>query len=348
MPLTNDFKPFATDGGANVENQAAYAADPTTGTGFTSGVATSQKLNKVWRQSSFVAALLQQFVAETLNSDSLDDGDLAAHVVRFRNALAAGATNPIGLGTLRGARASNNAVSPNTKIDVNADQVALADSAGHLTLVTPSGAITCDAGAAGPVANGRDQAGAFGNSTWLYAYLIYKPSTATLATLISATPPESFDGSTLPTLYTSWAFVEPVYKDGSGNLLGHKLTGSLVAYEARQIVLNQGQATAETAFSLAAVVPPRCDAVLLDTVAERGDPTVTTASGVARLRWKAGKDFKVYDMINRYSSTTTSFSFLPCSLEVPGVQQLLYAWDGAVNNRHLSVWVTGFRVRNGS
>jgi hypothetical protein len=41
---TTDILPFALGTGANVETQAAYAADPTTSSGFLSGIAAAIKL----------------------------------------------------------------------------------------------------------------------------------------------------------------------------------------------------------------------------------------------------------------------------------------------------------------
>ena len=83
----NDFLPFATGAGANVENQASYAADPSTAAGFAAGIAQSQKLNKVWRQSSFVAAGVAQFIMNQAGIDVLDDGDLTGFVTKLTEAL---------------------------------------------------------------------------------------------------------------------------------------------------------------------------------------------------------------------------------------------------------------------
>lgn len=83
---TTDIIPFATDPSANVESQAAYEADPQTATGFTSGIAKAEKLNKVWRQSSFIAAGIANFcVAQGV--DVPDDGDLGALVTEIETAL---------------------------------------------------------------------------------------------------------------------------------------------------------------------------------------------------------------------------------------------------------------------
>lgn len=86
MP-TNDFKPFATGGGANVISQADYIIATWLATGFpTTGMdktAYSNALNKVWRQSAFMAAMIGQFIETELAIDVLDDGDLNGKTTNF-------------------------------------------------------------------------------------------------------------------------------------------------------------------------------------------------------------------------------------------------------------------------
>lgn len=77
MPA-NNFLPFALDVGANVMSQADYDALAQRTSGFLSGVALSDQLNKVWRQSSFMTAALAKAMFDELGVDLLDDGDLAA------------------------------------------------------------------------------------------------------------------------------------------------------------------------------------------------------------------------------------------------------------------------------
>lgn len=79
MALQNDFLPFATGGSANVLTQAQYAAliSSVIANGFSSGVAQSAQLNKVWRQSSIMAAVLAQFAADYSGQNSTDDGTTA-------------------------------------------------------------------------------------------------------------------------------------------------------------------------------------------------------------------------------------------------------------------------------
>lgn len=86
MP-TNDFLPFATGGGANVISQPDYAALPALPTGFQSGVAKSQQLNKVWRQSSIMAAVLAQFISDQTGQDALDDGTIATLLANLKQSM---------------------------------------------------------------------------------------------------------------------------------------------------------------------------------------------------------------------------------------------------------------------
>ena len=91
---TNDFVPFAASGGANVETQAAYIADSTIlANGFSSGIASSLKLNKVWRQSSIISAIVGQFIADMSGANSIDDGTTATLLNNFKK-LIGGRTLP--------------------------------------------------------------------------------------------------------------------------------------------------------------------------------------------------------------------------------------------------------------
>lgn len=78
MVPTNDFLPVATSVGANVESQAAYAADATRTLGQQPGVASSAFNNKALRQAAWIAATLAQFLANTTGNNVLDDTNQAA------------------------------------------------------------------------------------------------------------------------------------------------------------------------------------------------------------------------------------------------------------------------------
>lgn len=87
--MASDFLPFATAVGANVEAQADYAADSSTGLGFSSGIASSAKFNKAMRQATFVAAAIASWMTQTTGASVSDDGVLANFVTKFAQAVAA-------------------------------------------------------------------------------------------------------------------------------------------------------------------------------------------------------------------------------------------------------------------
>lgn len=77
MPGTNDFLPFATGVTANVDLQAAYAANPQTGTGQQPGLARSAFNNKALRQATSIAAALAQYLVNVTGLNAVDDGNQA-------------------------------------------------------------------------------------------------------------------------------------------------------------------------------------------------------------------------------------------------------------------------------
>lgn len=87
MAAENDFLAFATGGGANVMTQADYAVAAFLATGFEPGLAQSQQLNKVWRQSSYVAAAIATFIVNQTGDNALDDGNLATFVANLTSAI---------------------------------------------------------------------------------------------------------------------------------------------------------------------------------------------------------------------------------------------------------------------
>ncbi|MFL9987235.1 hypothetical protein [Paraburkholderia sediminicola] len=75
---TNDFLPFAIGGGANVLTQAQYAAlTSILSGGYQAGVAVSAQMNKTWRQSSIMSAVLAQFIVDQSGQNAVDDGTTA-------------------------------------------------------------------------------------------------------------------------------------------------------------------------------------------------------------------------------------------------------------------------------
>lgn len=79
---TNDFKPFAVGSGANVTSQADWVGLAALAQGFQSGKASAAQINKALRQSSTMAAMIGQFIANA-GTDALDNGDVATMVTNL-------------------------------------------------------------------------------------------------------------------------------------------------------------------------------------------------------------------------------------------------------------------------
>lgn len=81
--MANDFLPLGTGAGANVITQAAYAALAARSTGFQSGIARSNELNKAWRQATVIGSVIGAFIERASGLDALDDGDVTTLTNRF-------------------------------------------------------------------------------------------------------------------------------------------------------------------------------------------------------------------------------------------------------------------------
>lgn len=86
MAGTNDFLPFGLSAGLNVLTQSDYAALPARTAGFSTGTANSPELNKVWRQSAFVASCLGTIISNA-NLNAIDDGNATNFINNFLAAL---------------------------------------------------------------------------------------------------------------------------------------------------------------------------------------------------------------------------------------------------------------------
>lgn len=85
--MANEFLPFGAAGGANVMSQSDYNALASRLTGFVAGIALSAQLNKVWRQSASIAALMGQLITNHSGSDALDNGNIATLLSQLETVL---------------------------------------------------------------------------------------------------------------------------------------------------------------------------------------------------------------------------------------------------------------------
>lgn len=93
MTVENDFLVFAGQSGANVVTQAAYVGQAWQQTGFVSGIAQSAQLNKPWRQSSIMAAVLAQFIVNNSGQPAIDDGTTATLLANLQTAVGLAASH---------------------------------------------------------------------------------------------------------------------------------------------------------------------------------------------------------------------------------------------------------------
>jgi hypothetical protein len=105
----NEFLPFATGVGANVESPGDYSADPVRQQGFQVGVADPTKLNTVWRQASVIASMIGQFAADYTNTTISDDGDVIGLEDQYVNALKA-LLQPLGVYFMQDTGSANQVV----------------------------------------------------------------------------------------------------------------------------------------------------------------------------------------------------------------------------------------------
>lgn len=145
---------------------------------------------------------------------------------------------------ISGLYGANNTSTPTTKIDITFSWAILSRGSATYSRERISGTtLTADLGLAGPIINGRDQAGAFTASTTIYAYLIYNPTTDTVASILSA----SGTAPTLPSGYTYYGLVTAWRLNASTQFINGWFRGKNQHFEPIKI-LDSGNATVETQF----------------------------------------------------------------------------------------------------
>jgi hypothetical protein len=80
---TTEYLPVAVASGANVDSQGAFAGATYQLIGFTTGVARATQANKVWRQSSMMAAAWANQIVNVMGQNVLDDGNLPTLITQI-------------------------------------------------------------------------------------------------------------------------------------------------------------------------------------------------------------------------------------------------------------------------
>jgi len=237
-------------------------------------------------------------VASTYNSGN------GAFVIT--NPLPLAGSSPVDLGETRGLIVTNNASTPNTKIDITASRAIMVTSAG-LPVFASSVSVTIDLTTTG--ANGMDT-GSRPTSGWVYNYLI---STGLVtAGLATATSPTS-GGPTMPTGYNYACYVGAMYCDSSQNLKRSRQDG-----DAAQYIVTSATNTAAapniangTAGSYSATTPTYASV----SVSAFVPATTKSIRIIATTRWNNGSIAHVLVAPNTSYSGNVSTNFPPLTLD---------------------------------
>jgi hypothetical protein len=143
---------------------------------------------------------------------------------------------------------TNNSATPNSQVDIDADEIILKNASG-IAYLASSVNLTANIAASG--ANGLDT-GAEANSINYYLYAIYNPSTLAVASLISA----SANSPTLPSGYTYKALVGWVYNDSSGNFIKVRWVGRKV-FVTSAVITTTLPTLSYVSVSTVGVLPPQ-------------------------------------------------------------------------------------------
>lgn len=249
MP-TSDFLPFAAGAAANVETQAAYAAETRLLNGLVSGIVPSNLLNKTLRQSSVISAVVAQFIADKSGANSVDDGTTAtleANLILAINSLIV-----LPRGYISGLALSNNATNPTTQIDIAAGKARSLSGVNDLSIAS---VFTKTLQATGAWAAGTGNNGLFSGAraanTWYHVFLIRNTTTGATDA--------GFDVSTIaaniPAGYSDYRRIGSVLTDGSSNILAFIQTRNVIQWASLRTDLSVS-APGATAALFTASVPP--------------------------------------------------------------------------------------------
>ncbi|HDR8979510.1 TPA: hypothetical protein QDA95_004628 [Burkholderia vietnamiensis] len=248
----NNFKPFAAAGAANVMTQADFEAMAALLTGFQSGTAQSRQLNKVWRQSSIMSAVLAQFIVDLTGRDAIDDGTTATLLANLKAAVQAQSAAVVG-------QARNVAMSvttASTSATLNADEIVVGTALGGQKYLLKQFSKTINLATTG--AGGMDT-GTAPVSGFVALYAIYNPTTdasALLATnATSSTAPNVYAGANMPTGYTASALVSVWPTDASSQFSVASQVDRSVSFSPLTALSTSAVQASPTSFSVAAYIP---------------------------------------------------------------------------------------------
>ncbi|MCA8502150.1 hypothetical protein LGN13_10640 [Burkholderia multivorans] len=266
----NNFKPFAAADGANVMAQADYEALAALLTGFQSGTAQSAQLNKVWRQSSIMAAVLAQFIVDLTGQDAIDDGTTATLLANLKTAVQAQSAAVVG----QARNLTMSVVSASSSATLTADEIVVGTALGGQKYVLKQFSKVINLATTG--AGGMDT-GTAPASGFVALYAIYNPTTgssallATNATAVAA--PNVYGGANMPTGYTASALLSVWATNASSQLIVGYQVDRTIYINRTQVFNTSTQQSSYTPLSLSSIVPRNAREVIGDISGSTGGNT---------------------------------------------------------------------------
>lgn len=247
----NNFLPFAGSAGSNVLTQAEYAALPSRTSGFAAGVAKSAELNKVWRQSSIIAAVIGQLINDSTGQDALDDGTTATLLANLKASIKSQS-----LGVVGSARnLSMQVAAASATATLTADEIIVESALGGLTYRLASFSKTINLATTGAGGMGTGTVPANG---YVALYAIYNPTTGASALLAvnatSVVAPEVYGGANMPSGYTASALVS-VWRTASSQFVAGYQFGRQFSSNGISAATTSVAIASYTAVDISATVP---------------------------------------------------------------------------------------------
>ena len=251
MTASTEILPFAEGGSANVLSQAAYAAlTSMLANGFPSGILPSTYLNKVLRQSTFMAAGLAAFcVAQGVSVP--DDGNLTNLVSELTTALQTLNGKSV-VGAVRNGKMSVTTASATATY--TADELVVETTLGGTQYQLSSYNKPVNLATTG--AGGMDT-GAAPASGYVALYAIYGSSgTSILAVDTTASvAPAVYGGAHMPAGYTASALISVWPTNGSGQFVVGQQQDRTIGISGIAVLATTTNQASYTALSISGAVP---------------------------------------------------------------------------------------------
>lgn len=317
---TNEILPFAQGGGANVQSQIDYAAEPLRSSGNVAGIARSNVNNKALRQASVLAAGLAQFMADNQSNNIVDTASIANLANWLGDAIRAANNAAASVGS--SVNSAMYVASPSVSASYTCDELIVGLSLGgrqwRLTGINKSinlsavGAGGMDAGLA-PIAG------------FVALYVIFNPTTLDVAMLAtdatSVTAGEVYGGANMPAGYTYSALVSVVPTTAARLMGAHTLVGRSVGFDQVNVISTATQRASPFAFSVASTVPRNAKSV---SGSMSVSSTSTASASVISLSASAGGLGRRLVTVFGGNGVGAPFSDMPCTYPGGSLSTVFY------------------------